>query len=513
MKSLLHFSCLFCLLVFTQQMAAQKRYKQKLFNGIDSLINLPYGEAENLKGERETLLLNLFMPPKEDTVKARPLVIFIHGGGFRNGDKTSSIIKKLALGWCPKGYVVASIDYRLGIAAKNTDADYHEALYRAQQDARAAVRFFRRYASEYSIDTTQIFLAGSSAGSMTALAVAYMDESEIPSDINQSKWGSLEGNSGNPGFSSQVQGVINNWGSMIDYRWIKKGDAPLFNVAGTLDKTVPYDSSYAYHSFKYGPYILYQHCLRIGVPTGWRPFENAGHTLDNNREKQDTAIREMESWLFAQLKVSRKTPDEGVDRWAAEFKRFDTLNRTEKHTDSALLFFGSSYIRLWKNIRQDLQYDDIIHRGFGGSNMRDAAYYVHRLVDPHHPKAIFMYLGNDIVDSDKDKSPEQVLELFKFVVKEIRTVHPSIPITWLKISPSEKRWGVWGQVQEANRLVEQWASTQLNLHCISFANAFLGEDGQPIKKLYINDKLHYNEDGYRVWGAAIREQVKQIIKN
>ncbi len=148
---------------------ALKRYKIDIFTNIDSLIDIPYGEAINLKGENEKLLLNIFMPPVSDTIKKRPLVIFIHGGGFRNNNKSSSISNKLGIRLGKKGFVVASIDYRLGIAKTNTNKDYHEAMYRAQQDARAAVRFFRKNALKYGIDENQIFLAGSSAGSMTAL--------------------------------------------------------------------------------------------------------------------------------------------------------------------------------------------------------------------------------------------------------------------------------------------------------------------------------------------------------
>ena len=180
----------------TEEINLGKRYKNNLFTNIDSLIDIPYGEAINLKGDNEKLLLNLFMPPQVDTVKKRPLVIFIHGGGFRNNNKSSSISNKLGIRLGKKGFVVASIDYRLGIAKTNTNKDYHEAMYRAQQDARAAVRFFRKNASKYGIDENQIFLAGSSAGAMTALSVAYMDQDEIPSDIDQSKWGNLEGNVG-----------------------------------------------------------------------------------------------------------------------------------------------------------------------------------------------------------------------------------------------------------------------------------------------------------------------------
>jgi lysophospholipase L1-like esterase len=391
-----------------------------------------------------------------------------------------------------------------------TNHDYNEALYRAQQDGKAAIRFFRRYADKYGIDTAQIFLAGSSAGSKTALAIAYMNENEIPSDIDQKKWGDIEGNSGNEGYSSKVKGVLNNWGAMINYKWIQKGDVPLFNVAGTMDKTVPFDSAYDYHSFKYGPSILYNQCVSLGIPTGLRPFIGAGHTLDNKKKLQDSAVNAMGDWLYTQLAIVKSKNEEGVFRYEADINRFDSLNLVEHHSDSALLFLGSSYIRFWTNIRKDLDYPDIIHRGFGGSNLRDVAYYVKRIVYPHHPKAIYMYVGNDIVDSEKDKSPDQVFELFKYTVELIRQKFPNTPITWLQISPSEKRWGAWDKVQAANKLIEDYCNSSINLYSINFSKSFLGEDGLPIKKLFRDDKLHYNEAGYVIWGNAIKEEVKRI---
>ena len=489
---------------------SQKRYKDFIFTNVDSLLNIKYGRAINYKNETEDLYLDIITPSKKDTITKRPLVIFIHGGGFKNNSKTGSFSSLLCTSFAKRGYVTATIDYRLGIEKGGSIKDYHEALYRAQQDGKAAIRFFRRYAEKYGIDTSQIFITGSSAGSKTALAIAYMDEVEIPIDVDQSKLGSLEGESGNEGYSSKVKGVINNWGAMVDYKWIQKGDIPLFNVAGTLDKTVPFDSSFDYHSFKYGPYILYQRCLSLGVPTGWKPFYGAGHTLDNKKNLQDSAVNAMAEWLYTQLAIVKSKNEEGVFRYESDIKKFDSLNLVEKHSDSALLFLGSSYIRFWTNIRKDLDYPDIIHRGFGGSNLRDVAYYVERIVYPHQPKAIYMYVGNDIVDSDKDKSPEQVLELFKYTVNVIRRKFPNTPITWLYISPSERRWGVWDKVQIANKFIEDYCKDSKNLFTIQFANHFLGEDGLPIKKLYREDKLHYNEEGYVVWGNAIKDQVKKI---
>ena len=92
----------------------------------------------------------------------------------------------------------------------------------------------------------------------------------------------------------------------------------------------------------------------------------------------------------------------------------------------------------------------------------------------------------------------------------IRRKFPTTPITWLFISPSEKRWGVWDKVQAANKLIDEYCKNSNNLYTINFSDSFIGADGLPIKKLYRDDKLHYNEDGYVIWGNAIKEQVKQI---
>lgn len=503
------------------QANAQKRFKTEIFSEVDSISNIQYGQAINIKGENEKLLLDVFTPPKPDTLKYRPLVIFIHGGGFQNNSKNGSYSSILCAKFAKRGYVTATIDYRLGVEKsgigvdgkkEKTNTDYAEALYRAQQDGKAAIRFFRRYADKYGVDTSQIFITGSSAGSKTCLAVAYMDETEVPKEIDKNKWGSLEGNSGNEGYSSKVRGVMNAWGAMIDYKWIQQGDAPLFNTAGTEDKTVPYDSSYDYHGFKYGPYILFQHCLSLGIPTGWRPFYGTGHTLDNNKTKQDSCIESIASWLYTQLKINKGKNEVGVWKWEKEINAFDSLNAIEKNGSDAIMFLGSSYIRLWKNIREDLNYSDIIHRGFGGCNLRDVAYYVKRIVYPHQPKAIFIYVGNDITGGEKDKSPDQVLELYKYVVKTLRAKFPTIPITWLGISPSEKRWSVWDKIQQTNQLISEYCISQPNLYCINVGSEFIGEDGWPNKINYRDDKLHYNEVGYKIWGKAIAAEVKRIAK-
>lgn len=516
----LQFLFLFTIGIYFNLVVAQKRFKDEIFSSIDSSINIQYGEAINIKGDREKLRLDVFYPHEQDTLKHRPLLIFIHGGGFQSNSKNGSYNSKVCQAFAKRGYVTATIDYRLGVEKTGfedgksiaTNKDFAEALYRAQQDGRAAIRFFRKHAEEYGIDTSQIFITGSSAGSMTCMAIAYMNENEIPETVDQQKWGSIEGKSGNDGYSSKVHGVINEWGAMIDYKWIQKSDVPLFNTAGTNDKKVPVDSSFDYHGFKYGSYILFQHCLSLGIASGWRPFKGKGHTLNSSPLQQDSCIASMAAWLYTQLKFNKKKNDEGVFRWEKDISSFDSLNVIEQYSDSAIMFIGSSYIRLWKNIREDIKYKDIIHRGFGGANLRDVAYYVKRIVYPHQPKAIFIYVGNDITTSEKDKTPDQVLEFYKYVIKVIREKYPSVPITWLAISPSEKRWSVWSQIQQANEMIKTFTASEPNLFYIDSGQKFLGTDGKPNELYYRDDKLHYNDVGYQVWGKSIEKEVKAITE-
>lgn len=344
---------------------------------------------------------------------------------------------------------------------------------------------------------------GGSAGSKIAMHLAYLDQYEVPVYINTANLGNLEGKSGNEGYSSKVKGVVNCWGSMIDYRWMNSGDVPLFSVHGTSDKTVPFDSSYAYHGFKHGSTILFNRALSLGIPTGIKLFENAGHTLDNDKNKQKQALDEIGLWLFTQLHLSRKSV--GILRFENEIQAFEKLDQIEKYSSNAILITGSSYVKRWKTIQQDLGPHEIIHRGFGGSNIGEMAYYIDRIMTNHTFKAIVFYSGsNDITAGNQDKTRTQVLEAFKYLVQKVRLKHPTTPIYYIAISPNESRWAVQNKIEEANYLLKNYCQNTPNLKFIETAKQLLDKDGRYQPEIYVNDKLHFNEKGYKIWAGIIK---------
>jgi len=107
-------------------------------------------------GKRE-LRLDLFTPTKEGVY---PAVIFIFGGGWRSGDK--SMQWPLAMSVAAKGYVTATIEYRL-----SPEATYPEAVY----DIKDGIKYLRTHAHELKIDPDKIAISGCSAGGQLAALV------------------------------------------------------------------------------------------------------------------------------------------------------------------------------------------------------------------------------------------------------------------------------------------------------------------------------------------------------
>ena len=122
--------------------------------------------------------LDLYRPVIKRNHSSLPLLVLIHGGAFYNGDKRSIGFPEMGKYFAQRGYVVASINYRLGFWPWNQSVD--RAGYKAVQDANAAIRYLLNRKDELNIDPNNIYVAGSSAGAITALNVAFMNEDYRP---------------------------------------------------------------------------------------------------------------------------------------------------------------------------------------------------------------------------------------------------------------------------------------------------------------------------------------------
>jgi acetyl esterase/lipase len=211
--------------------------------------------------------MDIYRPRTTDT-KPRPLLMLIHGGAFFNGDKKSAGYPEWGRYFASRGYIVASINYRLGFGpygAKHVD----RAGYRAEQDARAAMSYLLRHPERYPIDRNYLFVAGSSAGGITSLNLAFMTNDDIPNSAkagpvnemvtdlrellgtnnNQRRQVGLEDlgdinkvandNGGKVDFT--INAVVNMWGAVHKIEMIDHSQTTaILSFHGDADQVVPY---------------------------------------------------------------------------------------------------------------------------------------------------------------------------------------------------------------------------------------------------------------------------------
>jgi len=193
------------------------------------------------------------------------------------------------------------------------------------------------------------------------------------------------------------------------------------------------------------------------------------------------------------------------DKWEGEVKKLEDLNKKETYSNQAILFIGSSSIRKWNSIKEDLSHFEPIKRGYGGARYSDLIHFTERLVSPHKVRAVTIFVANDITGGTKDLSPKEVLNLSKFIVKKIRKSHKNTPIFFIETTPTSKRWKVWNKISKANDLIKGFTLKKRNLFYINTRSFYIKSNGMPNDKLFIKDKLHLNRAGYKIWGEIIKE--------
>ena len=201
-----------------------------------------------------------------------------------------------------------------------------------------------------------------------------------------------------------------------------------------------------------------------------------------------------------------------VKAWESEIQKFEQFDKSETYPEESLLFAGSSSIRLWSTLKEDMAPYPVIQRGYGGAKLSDFAVYADRIFDPHPCRAILIFIANDISGSESDKSPDEVLALYKNVIKTIRKKHSDTPVFWIAITPTSSRWKVWPEIQKANNLIKNYCESNEGLYFIKTDFAFLGEDGKPVNEYFRDDLLHLNADGYAVWRKVIKDEVDRVLK-
>lgn len=270
-----------------------------------------------LKKKELNLDMDIYLP-KNDTLTQRPLMMFIHGGAFFIGDKATVPYQKWCNHFASLGYVCVSINYRMGFRPNQKAIE--RTAYQAMQDAHAAMRYLISKKDIYRIDPDFLFVGGASAGSITAINLAYMRNKDRPQSSYSSFFmedlGDIESSGNAIDKDFKIKAIANMWGSIYDLNILKNENVPIISFHGDVDEILPYGKGYPFKAIgefqkvffdeMYGSSVIHQKANELGIRSVLHTFPGQGHTLhlDENRKLNEnfyTIQNEMVDFFYDEL--------------------------------------------------------------------------------------------------------------------------------------------------------------------------------------------------------------------
>lgn len=215
--------------------------------------------------------------------------------------------------------------------------------------------------------------------------------------------------------------------------------------------------------------------------------------------------------LCFKLLFCQDQPNPDPTRFQSEIDNFTEWDAKNSFPEHAVLFAGSSSIRMWKT--QDGFPDKyVINRGFGGAHISDMLYYFNQIVAKYQPSLIVFYCGDN--DIDYGKSAEQTFADFKKFLRRVENLESYPELIYLPAKPSPARWDKYPEMKRLNDMVRELANKNKNLIYTDVVEPMLNPSGRPDPALFRSDSLHLNEKGYTIWEHIVAPMisVQNIMK-
>lgn len=172
--------------------------------------------------------------------------------------------------------------------------------------------------------------------------------------------------------------------------------------------------------------------------------------------------------------------------------------------DQLIVFYGSSSIRLWESLKDDLAPLNVINLGFGGSSFGWCLHYYDRLIKKLPNASHFVFYGGDN-DLESGLSPESVMRRFKRLINLTKNDFPTVKISVITIKPSPSRTYLQDKIKLTNSLIRKEIVTIPRSGQINIYDSMLDAEGVARPELFTDDELHMNEKGYKIWKGVVRK--------
>jgi len=202
-----------------------------------------------------------------------------------------------------------------------------------------------------------------------------------------------------------------------------------------------------------------------------------------------------------------------LDRFEKVIADYEAADKENPVSKGEVLFTGSSSIRMWKSLKEDMAGMPVHNRGFGGSTLPEVIHFADRIVFPYEPKIIMLYCGEN--DISAGASAEESVTSFEKFAGMVREKLPSTKLTFLAMKPSVARWNLWPEYQKANAAIKALTKQDDLLDYIAIDEPMLDANGMIDSTIFIKDmlQLHMNAEGYKRWTAIVQPYLtKQLRK-
>ena len=209
--------------------------------------------------------------------------------------------------------------------------------------------------------------------------------------------------------------------------------------------------------------------------------------------------------LLTMITLSSAAEHANPQRWEKDVATLEAALRAHPPEIGSALFYGSSSIRLWTTLARDFPGVAAVNHGLGGATIADCTYYFDRLVVPVRPRVVvFSAGGNDLATG---RAPEEVAADFRAFCAKWHAFSPVLKIVFCSLKLSPARWDLREKFALTNALIAAYCAADPRRMFLDVHSAMLKPDGQPRAELYLEDRMHLNAAGYKIWTELLAPHI------
>jgi len=215
--------------------------------------------------------------------------------------------------------------------------------------------------------------------------------------------------------------------------------------------------------------------------------------------------------FFLLIGSCRQASDKANNQPGRFENEISTFEKADIQSGSKLidvLFTGSSSIRLWASLEDDMSPMQVLNRGFGGATLAELSKYAPRFLLSHSYSTLVVYCGEN--DISEGAGPDTTYQYFVDFYNWFREERPQVHLVYMSMKPSIDRWDMFSEFKATDRKIKKVIEKDTLAYYFDSSIGLLNNSGQPDPDLFIEDGLHMNSKGYNVWTQRLLALLQKL---